>query len=382
MIEKADQVSFILVESEFEALLLESFLIKKYQPKFNIISKDDKHPLYIKITKEKYPRILLVRKNEIEEKNLGIYGPFPSSRTVKEVLRFLRKSIPFSDHKIGKKTCLYSQINLCNPCPNLIESETNLKSKKFLRKRYLKNIKYLKNIFERKINKVKKDLEKEMFLNSKIQNYEEARKIREQIKMLNYITSFQTPISSFIQNPNFLEDVREKELDSLKEILSHHYQIKKLQRIECYDVAHTAGAYPTASLVTFVGGEAEKSFYRHFRLKALSKPDDVASMKEVIKRRAKNFKKWGKPDLIIVDGGKPQVGAFFRALEKYHLPLVGLAKREETLVFPLLNGNTLFFKEEKVINESALRLLQRVRDEAHRFARRYHHLLIKKSLLN
>lgn len=382
MVKEATSLSFILVNSEFEALLLESSLIKKYQPKYNVTSKDDKHPLYIKITKEVYPRVLTVRKTEINDQNLGIYGPFPSAKTVRKVLSYLRRILPFSDHKLGKKPCLYSQIGLCSPCPNAIEKEPNLNKKEELRKKYLKNIRYLKNVLERKLLKVKKDLEKEMQEKARGENYEEAGVTRDQIKMLDYITSLKTDISSFLENPNLLEDLRKKELKGLKRILDNFYQIKRLKRIECYDVAHTAGVFPTASMVTFIDGEPQKEFYRHFRVRNKKVADDVAAMEEIIKRRAKNFKAWGKPDLIIVDGGKPQVGAFWRSIEKYHLPIIGLAKREETLVFPILQEKTLTFKEERVKDVEALRLLQRIRDEAHRFARRYHHLLIKKSLLS
>lgn len=381
MVSEADSLSYIKVTNELSALLLEAKLIRQNMPQYNIAAKDDKHPLYIAITKEKYPRILTARK--VGEKTLPLiafYGPFPSSNNVRSVLRMLRRIFPYSDHKLAKRGCLYSHIGLCNPCPSEIEG-FNGDKKITLTKVYLKNIKNIKSILDGKIEKVVKDLQKEMLFHSQNQNYEEALQTRNQIKKLEYITTPQLPVEAFLQNPNLYQDIRNKEVDELKEVLStFKLLIPELNRIECYDIAHLAGSNSTASMVTFVDGESEKTLYRHFRVRQKKGNSDVDSLKEIITRRQKHFDDWGKPDLIIVDGGKPQVGVFVRQLENEKIAIVGLAKRFETLVIPVKTGGVIVLKEYRLPKGNALNLVARIRDEAHRFARSYHHKLVSQSL--
>jgi excinuclease ABC subunit C len=135
-------------------------------------------------------------------------------------------------------------------------------------------------------------------------------------------------------------------------------------------------------MVTLINGEFEKSFYRHFKIISKKKADDISAMKEIAGRRIKHFSDWGIPDLIIVDGGKPQVSGFWGELHQYNIPIVGLAKRFEILVIPQIVRGVLKFKEIKVPKGPALFILQRARDEAHRFARRLHHKLVQKNLLS
>ncbi|MFZ5932662.1 MAG: hypothetical protein ACOYT7_01050, partial [Patescibacteria group bacterium] len=342
---------------------------------------DDKHPIYIRITKEVYPRVITARRIEQKEKNLAFFGPFPSSANVRSVLRLLRRIFPYSEHKIGKRPCLPSHLGLCNPCPNLVANLKDEKIKKELIRAYLINIRRLKGVLAGRFGKVREELDYEMLKKSKEEKYEEAQAVKEQIARLTYITQTVIPSQAFLENPNIIEDVRREELASLKEILAPGLRVKNLLRIECFDVAHLAGENPTASMVTFVGGEPDKNFYRHFRIRQRKGRDDIASLKEVAKRRAKYFPTWGVPDLIIVDGGKTQVAAFHEILKQFDIPLVGIAKREETLVIPRLEAEKLKFRLKRLRRGPALNLVQRVRDEAHRFARRYHHLLVKKSLL-
>ena len=162
MIGEATHLSYIQVSSELEALLLEARLIRAYMPRYNIAAKDDKHPLYIAITDDLYPRVISCRKpSTVDYKQ--IYGPFPSSRSVYTVLRMLRRIFPYSDHKLGKRACIYSHIGLCNPCPNEIVHNTERVHHfvdKVLRTIYLKNIRSIKSILDGHIDKVKKGLEK------------------------------------------------------------------------------------------------------------------------------------------------------------------------------------------------------------------------------
>lgn len=377
MIESATSLSFIKVASELEALLLEARLIRKYMPHYNIAAKDDKHPLYIVITKENFPRVLAVRKLVANGYQLmASFGPFPSSTTVRSVLRMLRRIFPYSDHKVGKRGCLYSHIGLCNPCPSEIERIKNEELRIMQRKQYLRNIRYIKSILSGKFNGVRIDLEEEMGVLSKEQKYEEAAEIRNKIKALDYITQPQMPTEFYMQNPNLYEDIRQKELSNLVKILKSYFlNLKSLKRIECYDVAHLSGTSATASMVTFIDGEADKSLYRHFKIKKAKGGDDYGSMKEVAKRRLNHFNDWGRPDLIIVDGAKGQVKSFVSLLRNNDtsIPVVGIAKHPDRLIVG----------DQKIkLTGPALNPVSRIRDEAHRFARRYHHTLISKSITN
>lgn len=382
MVSDAQELSYIQVNSELEALLLEAKLIRSYMPKYNIAAKDDKHPLYIQITKDKYPRVITARKIAGSENNIAFYGPFPSSNNVKSVLRMLRRIFPYSDHKLGRRGCLYSHIGLCNPCPNVIEITVDELQRDKLRHQYLNNIKHIKSILDGNIVKVRSSLVKEMEELSGNQDFEKAVIIRDQIQKLEYITRPQMPTEFYMQNPNLYEDIRKKESHQLTEILKKFsLPVSKIERIECFDVAHLAGTSPTASMVTFIKGEPDKNFYRHFRIRQSKSQDDYASMKEVIIRRKNHFKDWGKPDLIIVDGGKGQVSVFLRELQEENIPVVGLAKRFETLVIPVKQYGTTVLKEYRLPKGAGLNLLERIRDEAHRFARTYHHKLISKNLI-
>ena len=358
MVKDAEKVTYIEVFSELESLLLESSLIKKFKPKYNIISKDDKHSLYILITNEKFPRVITSRRST-SEKVLAFFGPFPNSTNVKTILKLIRRIFPYSDHKLGKKLCLYNHIGLCNPCPNTAKDN----------KEYMKNINSIKLVLSRKFNIVRRKLVKEMDSFSKLTKYEEATLIREKIKSLDYITEDRIPEEMFLENPNLVEDQKDEELKELKKIL----RIKALKRIECFDVAHLSGTSATASMVVFIDGESEKEYYRHFRIRQKKQASDYDSMREISKRRAKHIKDWGKPNLIIVDGGLGQIKVFSKELKKLSIPIVGIAKNPDRLIF--LDG-----KKIKLTGKT-LNLVSRIRDEAHRFARRYHHKLIKLSLL-
>lgn len=379
MMSEAEEIGYINVTNDLEALLLEARLIKSFQPKYNIISKDDKHPLYIVITKEKFPRIITARKNDlIRMKPQSVYGPFPSTTSVRSVLKMLRRIIPYCEHKLGNRPCIYSQIGLCKPCPNEIERSTD---HIILKKKYLINIKHLKTILNGNASKVIKELEVEMYKFSNDENYEKAANIRNTIQKLNYIISPKASIDSYLENPNFAEDLREKELKELRITLENNgLYIKNLNRIECFDVAHLQGSSATASMVTFIKGVADKSYYRQFKIIQKNRRDDYNSMLEIASRRKKHLADWGIPDLIIVDGGKGQLSVFQKEFVGENIKIVGLAKRQETLVIPtkLLNSNT--FIEFKLPKGPALNLIQRIRDEAHRFAQNYHHKLFKKSL--
>lgn len=377
LMEEADLVSIIKVNSEIEALLLEAKLIKKYLPKYNIALKDDKSNLYIGITKEKYPRVLALRKTQLPLENLAYtFGPFTHGIATRKILKMVRRAFPYAQHTPYGRVCIYHQIGLCNPCPSQIENENDPERKKILLKAYRKNLINVKKFLNGEFNSLRRSLEKQMRERSSNHDYEYAGLLKKQIQYIDFITTSAVSPSEYIKDPNLIEDIRFEEKRELVSILEPYFQLTKLDRIECFDIAHLSGTNPTASMVTFINGEPDKAYYRHFKVRRNKGDSDVDSMKEVLSRREKHFDDWGSPDLIIVDGGKPQVSAAREIIAD--IPLVGLAKQFETIVI-LQDGQ---FTEIRLKNGPAKNLVQRIRDEAHRFARRLHHKQVTKNLLD
>ncbi|OGY09104.1 MAG: hypothetical protein A2782_00075 [Candidatus Blackburnbacteria bacterium RIFCSPHIGHO2_01_FULL_43_15b] len=390
IVQDASAVSSIPVLSELEALLLEAELIKKYLPRYNSSAKDDKHPLYIKITKEEFPKVTVARREE----GAGRYfGPFPSSSTVKAVLRQTRRVFPYcSQRRLGKRGCFYSHLGLCNPCPNLVKSEPE-------KSEYRANIKRIIALLSGKTKRLEKQLLGEMTAASLREDFEAAARIRDQLRQISYITKPYEKPKAYLENPNLVSDIREEELRTLQDILStYHPSLGTIHRIECYDVAHTGGKNTTCSMVTFINGEPEKNYYRRFRIQKVKRADDYGALKEALSRRLKHLEDWGKPDLIVVDGGKGQVSASLEAVNQasslggvprppgrwdryatFGIPVIGLAKREEELVIPTREGGFNVIALGK--GSPTTKLLQRMRDEAHRFARAYHFKLRLRELL-
>ncbi|MBN1970379.1 MAG: GIY-YIG nuclease family protein [Candidatus Delongbacteria bacterium] len=376
MISETSHFSFIPVTSEIEALLLEAKLVKLLNTPYNIQLKDDKHPLYIRITNDKYPLVLTSRKINEKVSNLEYFGPFPSSTSVKKTLSIIRKIFPFSQHLPTKRACIYSQIGLCNPCPSEIEKLKTPIEYKRAKKEYDKNIKMVVKFLNGDIKFVQNSLKKDIKNYSKNEQFERASVTLKKLNAVQYITSPKTSVSFFLDNPNLLEDIKNEELKNLKLILSKYLIIKNLKRIECFDVAHLSGSFPTASMVTFINGVSEKKYYRHFKIRKGKINNDTKALTEVAKRRLNHIKDWGIPDLIIVDGGRGQVNSFSSVFNKINIPIIGLAKETDSIIIK----NESKFISIKLKQCPALNLIQRLIDESHRFARRLHHKLINKEL--
>jgi len=228
-----------------------------------------------------------------------------------------------------------------------------------------------------KSKNVVKELEKERDNLSKKEDFEGALKIQSKIDAINLITSpFYKPFE-YEENPNLKDDVTSAQLNSLIEILnSNGVNVAKLERIECYDISNTQGTNATASMVVLTNGNIDKSQYRRFKIKSdfNNMPNDFGMIKEVIERRLHNS--WQLPDLFLIDGGKGQVSSAKQILDKLQvqIPVIGLAKREETII-------TSDLKEIKLPKDSkALLMIMKIRDEAHRFAITYHKKLRSKSI--
>lgn len=386
MVSQIAQIEITIVESEIESLLLEAFLIKKFQPKYNIRMADGKSYPLIQITiKDKYPVILFARK--AEDTKSVYFGPYPSSGSVKMVLRLLRRAFPYVSVKNHpKRVCLYHHLGLC-PCPPVFDSVA-------LQKSYKKHIRQVIKILEGNTRAIIKELEGERNELTTQERFEDAEAVQRQLIALSYVTQPFRQAFEYDVNPNLRTDLRQKELDELSETLrANGLFVTKLEKIECFDISHVQGTHTTASMVVFVSGEKELNLYRKFKIQHERTPDDFASMEEVLTRRLKHTE-WEYPDLICVDGGKGQITAALKSLARYNLkiPLIGLAKREETIVVPV-NSSVIASKakqshtvenfiEISLPKDSAgLTLLRRIRDEAHRFAITYHRKLRGKSAL-
>lgn len=370
LVSKVQQIKTVIVPSEIEALLLEIKYIKKYKPKYNIRFIDGKNYPLIRITvKDTYPKVLIARRSE--DKKSKYFGPFPNANAMRLVLRTIRKIFPYqSAPNHPKKICLYYHLRLC-PCPPVFDSSE-------FKKEYKKTIKHVRNFLSGNTKKIISELAKERDASSENENFEKANSVQNKINAINLITGpFYKPVFDYEINPNFSEDLREQEVSSLKKILNkNNVKVQTLGRIECYDISNISGKNATGSMVVFINGEKESSLYRKFKIRTMDTPNDFAMMGEVLKRRL-NHPEWTTPNLIIVDGGKGQISSGVKALESANknIPLVGLAKKEEIII-------TSDFREIVLPKESeALKLVMRIRDEAHRFAITYHRKLRSKHLL-
>lgn len=366
-VSKIAGVETIIVESELEALILEANLIKKTLPPFNVRLTDDKDYLYIVLTKEAFPRVLTARRNNLKESQ-KFWGPFPSSRTVKETLRSLRRVFPWCANpprttELKAKPCFYFHLRQCpGACMGLISKAD-----------YRNIIKRFSKFLDGKKEELVSELLKEMDQASREARFEEAGRIKKTLEGITYLTQTNRT-SLYLENPNFLQEENKLGLEQLKKDLN---QKKLPERIEGYDISNISGKEATGSMVVLTNGEIDKSQYRKFKIRITGKPNDTGMMAEMVRRRLKH-PEWPRPDLIIIDGGRGQVNAAYHELQPttYKLqPIYGLAKRLEWLYPP--EGEIIKLPRRSL----SLKLLQKLRDEAHRFAVAYHRKLHRKSFL-
>lgn len=361
LLEKVSQVETIVVESELEALILEARLIKKHLPPFNVRLIDDKDYLYITITEEDFPKVTTARKKDLP----GVekyFGPFPSGTTVRKTLKMLRRVFPWCQSGYRKRACFYYHLGLCpGPCIGMISKEE-----------YRKIITRFTKFLEGKKSKLLGELTAEMHYFSGKTQFEEAQKVKGVIDGFNYLTQ-PNRTSLYLQNPNFLEGENKQALFELQRVLN----LKSYpDRIEAYDISNIQGGQASGSMVVLTNGEIDKSQYRKFKIRMSGRPNDVGMLKEMIKRRF-THSEWPSPQLVVVDGGRGQARAIFLLLQDMNLqiPIFGLAKRMDWLYPP--EGEVVKLPKRSL----GLRLLQRVRDESHRFALFYHRKLRQKTLL-
>jgi len=364
IIENSNKIETIIADSEFKALILEAKLIRELQPKYNSIWKDDKSPLYIKIThNDEFPKILITRR-ESNKQNL-YFGPFSSVRMVEKIINDIRHIIPFcTQKKISKSACFYSKIGLCNPCPNKIK---NISEKK----QYKKNIRQIISILNGNVKKIVKDLNRQLNILKKNDQFEQAIIIRNKIFRFDRLLNLKDDLGFFL-NKN------EKNLDEMLAILKKYFsQLKKLDRIETYDISNLGLKQVVGSMVVMKNNQIDKKEYRKFKIKQIGLNSDLDRLKEVVSRRFQQ--NWSIPDLIIVDGGRPQIKAILKTLyfNKRDIPLIGIAKNPDRIIVGVEGFPNLFLRNDS----NVLNIVRLLRDESHRFARKYHLFLRSKDFL-
>jgi excinuclease ABC subunit C len=346
MLEKATKISFQQTDSVLEALILETQLIKKHQPPYNTIEKDDKSYNYVAITKEDYPRVLIVRGKDLPiqfppEERMYLIGPFPQGGVLKDAMKIIRRIFPYRDTCTPNsgKPCFNAQIGLCSGvCAGSI-SKTD----------YRNLVKKLILFFEGKKKKIITEFTKEMNSLVKTEDFESANIIKKRIFALNHI----------------------QDISLLKRSTSTSNSV----RIEAYDIAHLSGQEMVGVMTVIENGLPNKTEYRKFKIKTLKGSNDPGALKEVLTRRLKHTE-WTLPKIIAVDGNEIQKKVAEKALEDAgikNIDVVSVVKDEHHRARNVLG-------DKKIVGEHKIAIIL-ANAEAHRFSITYHKLLRKKAFL-
>lgn len=367
----SDHIEHMICSSELHALVLESQLIQKNLPPYNVIWKDDKSYLYIKIPfKDVFPRVSLARRED-DGKSL-YFGPYSSTRDVRFLLRSIRKVVPFCIQKQPiKKPCFYSKIGLCDPCPGSVSKEYDIDKFIHAKKLYRSQIRKIISILQGNTQIVVKELQKKIVNYSKILDYESSLNLRDKLLHLEELVHLRSFERFEFSNAYDPETALNKLRILLNTVIQHEYS---LSRIECYDISNLMQLDATASMVVATEGILDKAEYKRFKLKEVG-VSDFKMLTETIKRRMNND--WARPDLIVIDGGTPQVITISKVLKQLdiEIPLIGIAKHPDRIV-TLVKGEIKTFKFS--LHNEGFKLIQQLRDESHRFAKKYHKFLRSK----
>jgi excinuclease ABC subunit C len=372
-------IDYLEADTEVDALLLEARLVKDIQPRFNVELKDDKSFPYLQIRmREDFPRVEFTRSPR--RRGVKLYGPFTSAKSLRAALQVLQRIFKFRTCGLDIaaedqrwrwfRPCILYSINQCTaPCNLRVTKED-----------YRRQIRALRLLLEGKKHRLLAELEQAMQEASNALLFEKAARLRDEINALKKL-SLRGDVDRNVQ-PEVFQIEPKKGLAGLRKILG----LSQTPRtIEGVDIAHLGGDETVASLVKFIDGLPFKPGYRRYRIKSVQGVDDFASIREVVTRRFRSLPSRGAseeeevfPDVLLIDGGKGQLNAAleaFRLLGREPPCLLSLAKREEEVYRP---GEAEPLRLSR--HAAALRLLQYVRDEAHRFAQHYHHILRRKKL--
>jgi excinuclease ABC subunit C len=367
-------IDCIPTDSEVDAMLMEARLVKDTQPMFNTDLKDDKSFPYLQIrVREEFPRVEFTRSPR--RKGVRLYGPFTSARGLRMAMQVMQRLFQFRTCQLDIRSdearwrwfrpCLLYNIRQCTaPCNFRVTRDD-----------YRKQIRKLLMVLEGKKDKLIRAMEKQMKAAAAEKKYELAARLRDEIAALRKL-EMRGEVDKDMQ-PHVFQIDPKKGMRGLAKILG----FTKLPRtIEGVDIAHLGGEDTVASLVSFIDGLPFKPGYRRFKIRSVEGVDDFASVREVVARRFRRLhdEDAAFPDILMIDGGKGQLNAALQAFQLLGIEpptLISLAKQEEEIFRP---GESEPIRLSR--HSAALRLLQYVRDEAHRFAQHYHHLLRRKKM--
>lgn len=364
LVRETVDTDWIVVDTEMDALFLESEMIKRYMPKWNILLRDDKTVSYVRISMNEEVPYLSFTRNPVDDKATYI-GPFYGKSAVEKAVRILRRIFPYYTKPYSGKKTLDTDLGLT---PGIEVGKSTAKD-------YKRNLRKLIRYLEGDREKLLKDLEKTMYDEASQGNYELAAEARNQLFGLKELRK-----KIVFSDKEFLDISSDQALKRLQELLGLD---KPPRRIEGYDISHQSGENTVGSMVVFINGAAARSEYRKFKIRT-SRNDDLKSMTEVITRRLKH-KEWELPDLIILDGGATQVNAILPLVEPYGIPVIGRDKsgdHSKSAAVRLIIPSAGELKDLELSRGSHVaRLIARIDEEAHRFAVTYHSLLKRKSML-
>ena len=364
LIREIKDVDWSTVDTEMDALFLESEMIKRYKPKWNILLMDDKSVTYVRINmKADIPHVSLTRNPE--DDGADYFGPYYGQTVIKRALRALRKVFPYYTKPYTGKKNLDSDMGL-NPGIEIGKSSP---------KEYKRNLQHLEGYLRGNRKSLIKEIEKEMKQAAKEQDFERAASLRNELFGLKGLST-----KIIFSDHEFLDISNDAALLTLQKIL----RLKRPpKRIEGYDISHQAGENVVGSMVTFINGTAERSEYKRFKLHT-QKNDDTASLAEVISRRLRHLNTWGKPDLIVLDGGVPQINKIIPILQPYNISVIARdksgnhSKNSPVRIVVPEEGNLEIIELPR--DSHVAKLISRIDEESHRFAITYHRLLNSKKI--
>ncbi|MDD5042208.1 MAG: excinuclease ABC subunit UvrC [Candidatus Omnitrophica bacterium] len=354
LMNNVSSLEFVLLPNESMALLAEAGFIHRFNPKYNIALRDDKSFPFVKISAEDFPFLSVTRKKD--DPRASYIGPYTNVKLLKDALKIIRHSFPYrSCARLPGKICIYGRIGLCPaPCAGSIGKIE-----------YSRRIADITMILKGEVDVLVNRLSRAMQDKAGEKDFEEAARIRDQISTL-------AELSSGLSGVN-----RKGELEDLRKDLGLD---RSPERIEGFDISNISGKQAVGSMVSFYRGNPDKNNYRRFRIKWTRGIDDCRMIAELVYRRYSRLirEKRDLPDLLLIDGGKGQLASAVRQIKELGLdiPVVSIAKKEER-IYNSRNNRVLTFSRDT----PALNLIRRVRDEAHRFAVRYHLLLRRKELI-